>query len=422
MPTFAKITRLETSSIAWILSLCMVFPLQASGPGTTGGNVLQIPVGARAIAMGEAYTAQADDVSSLYWNPAGLALLNQSQASFMYDKSYDDMAYSHAAVATPLENGGLGASLSYLTYGQISGYSESDGPIGDVNAYSGVATLGAAYLGDNWSAGVNAKGVQGRLAEVKATGFASDAGLTLIYPREVMAGTLRLGAVVRNLGTGLKYIEQKDPFPTEWRVGFAGVQMLHRRLSFSADYGKANDNDGSIYAGAEYWILPFLALRGGYAADHSESNGLRAGLGLKVNDLSFDYAYSQYGDLGMSNRFEIVYRFGVMRPLLSPEERKILRKGKQALREGRFSDSVLLFNALMELEPRYAPVRQLIKRGMGGLEQQERLAKNVSPDLPSMLRYSKPSQDPGDVNDLTQLLMLGSEELKAASAMTTQVK
>jgi len=40
--------------------------LWASGPGTTAADVLKIGVGARAIGMGEAYTAQADDVSSLY--------------------------------------------------------------------------------------------------------------------------------------------------------------------------------------------------------------------------------------------------------------------------------------------------------------------------------------------------------------------
>ena len=55
--------------------------------GTSGGQILNMGVGARAIAMGEAYTAQADDVSSLYWNPAGIGLLNQSQASFMYNQS-----------------------------------------------------------------------------------------------------------------------------------------------------------------------------------------------------------------------------------------------------------------------------------------------------------------------------------------------
>src|SRR5450755_104165 len=73
--------------------------------GTSGGDILSIPVGARAIAMGEAYTAQADDVSSLYWNPAGLAILNQSQASFMYNQFLQNQTYQNAQIATPLESG-----------------------------------------------------------------------------------------------------------------------------------------------------------------------------------------------------------------------------------------------------------------------------------------------------------------------------
>ena len=71
----------------WVFCLCPDgISVWASGPGTTAADVLNIPVGARAIGMGEAYTAQADDVSSLYWNPAGLALMQERQASFMYDQ------------------------------------------------------------------------------------------------------------------------------------------------------------------------------------------------------------------------------------------------------------------------------------------------------------------------------------------------
>ena len=106
----------------------------ASGPGTAGGNILNFGVGARAIAMGEAYTAVADDASSLYWNPAGIALLNQSQAAFMYNQSFQDMNYSNAGAAVPLENGGLGASVSYLGYGNIDGLDASGNPTGNVNA------------------------------------------------------------------------------------------------------------------------------------------------------------------------------------------------------------------------------------------------------------------------------------------------
>src|SRR2546423_897852 len=67
--------------------------LWSSGAGTSGASVLNIPVGARAIGMGEAYPALADDASSLYWNPAGIALLNQSEASFMYNQLFEDLTY-----------------------------------------------------------------------------------------------------------------------------------------------------------------------------------------------------------------------------------------------------------------------------------------------------------------------------------------
>src|SRR6266496_2968071 len=98
--------------------LALASPVQASNVGgTSGGEILSIPVGARALGMGEAYTAMADDVSSLYWNPAGIAILNQSEASFMYSQWLKDLTYHNASVAVPLENGGIGASLSYLSYG-----------------------------------------------------------------------------------------------------------------------------------------------------------------------------------------------------------------------------------------------------------------------------------------------------------------
>src|SRR5437764_9535450 len=104
-----------------VLSFAMAFwpSFVIASAGTSGGNVLNIPVGARAIAMGEAFTAQADDVSSLYWNPAGIAILNQSQASFMYNQFLKDQTYNNVSVVTPLENGGIGGSLSYLSFGQI---------------------------------------------------------------------------------------------------------------------------------------------------------------------------------------------------------------------------------------------------------------------------------------------------------------
>ena len=45
-------------------------------------------------------------------------------------------------------------------------------PTGTQTAYSGVATLGAAWLGSQWSAGANIKGIQEKLADETATAAA----------------------------------------------------------------------------------------------------------------------------------------------------------------------------------------------------------------------------------------------------------
>jgi len=385
--------------------------------GTSGGLILDTPVGARAIAMGEAYTAQADDASSLYWNPAGLALLNQSQASFIYNQSFQSMSYQNGSVATPLENGGIGGSLSYLSFGQINGFDTSRNPTGDVNAYSGVATLGGGLLLGPFSLGLNVKPVRAQLADVSATGVAGDAGGIWTLQREIYGGTLRFGATVRNWGTGLKFIDQNDPFPLQWRLGAAAVQMMDKKLNVSVDVGQERDVKAAGYFGVEYWIIPMIALRAGYTGTDQQGNGARAGLGLKIGDFSFDYAYSAYGDLGMSHRYEISWRFGTIRPLLTPEERALLRRAKLAMAEGRYGEATMLFNSLIEMEPRYRPARKLIKTAMRDLENQE---NGETMSRPTLLANR---EDDGaiDAKELTQLLQLSEDTEKEAIARAKSV-
>jgi len=57
----------------------------ANGPGTAAGNFLKIGVGARAAALGDAFTVLVDDSTSLYWNPAGLARIKERQLSATYN-------------------------------------------------------------------------------------------------------------------------------------------------------------------------------------------------------------------------------------------------------------------------------------------------------------------------------------------------
>jgi len=378
--------------------------------GTSGGNILSIPVGARPIAMGEAYTALADDISSLYWNPAGIAILNQSQASFMYNPTLVDSVYQHAAIAAPWEFGGIGGSLSYLSYGNIRGFNASGDPTGDVSAYSMVGTGSGGFFMGPWAFGASIKGVQSKLDTENAMGVAGDLGMIWTHQKPVLGeGTLRLGATIRNLGTGMKFIDQRDPFPRQWRLGAALLRIADKRLQVSADIAKERDTEWAGYAGAEYKVHRHVSLRAGYAATEVEGNGVRAGIGIHIRDFSFDYAYSNYGDLGMSNRYELSMRFGPIRSLMTPEERAMYRRAIVAMENDRYDEATLILDSLSMMHPTYRPLRRDLKVALRGVETQERIQAGF--DTARVLSGAGPHADDAiDEAELTALLDL-SEDL-----------
>ena len=51
----------------------------SAGPGTTAANFLKIGIGARGVAMEGAFTTLANDGTALYWNPAGLAQIDETE-------------------------------------------------------------------------------------------------------------------------------------------------------------------------------------------------------------------------------------------------------------------------------------------------------------------------------------------------------
>src|SRR6185503_13482915 len=92
----------------------------AGGPGSTSSAFLKLPSGARAIGMGESYTAAGNDVQSIGWNPAGIARMQNREFTFMHAEWFQGIRYESLAYAMPL--GGfifVGGGIDFLNSGSI---------------------------------------------------------------------------------------------------------------------------------------------------------------------------------------------------------------------------------------------------------------------------------------------------------------
>src|ERR1041384_8745622 len=85
--------------------------------GGTAAQFLTLPGDARGAALGGAYAALVNDVSSMFFNPAGLALGTSSQAAFSYTKYVADTHHIWAGLSTPLHGGEWALGVSMTSFG-----------------------------------------------------------------------------------------------------------------------------------------------------------------------------------------------------------------------------------------------------------------------------------------------------------------
>jgi hypothetical protein len=282
--------------------------------GEVTAQFLKIGVGAKACAMGEAFTAIADDATAIYYNPAGLTQLTKFEILAMQNFWLLDMSYQYLAAALPSQFGSFGVAVAYSSSGKLHKY-ENYQYIGDYTAYDASATITYAHAINNFSVGVSVKGIQQKIEEVSALGVAADFGLFYhtkptngpevrqigirdYYPwsnpygnkqKSISASkqNFRAGIVLQNLGPDIKFIEKKEPLPMNIK---AGVSYTLGYFTLGADIFKPNDDHWKGSLGTELSIKNILFLRAGYLSE----NKLVYGIGLVLGKESIDYAYTPF--------------------------------------------------------------------------------------------------------------------------------
>ncbi len=312
--------------------------------GTTAAQFLKLGVGARAIALGGAYVAESSDLSSLYWNPAGLARLSGHNVQLNATRYLADVEYNMAAFGTIVPGiGSVGLSLLLLDSGDMAVRTESDpegtGEQFKVQSFAIQATF-ARNLTDRFSIGGSLKYIQERIWHSTASAIAIDVGTLFTTPFD----GLRLGASMSNLGPKMRmdgrdilfsedpspntqgtaeiinaqYRMDAHPLPLLFRVGVAwdAYDTGTHRLLVSTDAAHPNDNAEYINAGFEYSFRDLIAFRVGYRNlfEPDTEQGLTAGASLQLQvdrslRTSLDYAYADFGRLTETHWFTVNLSF-----------------------------------------------------------------------------------------------------------------
>ena len=313
----------------------LIFSNLFAAAGTTSASFLKIGVGARNLALASVGAVNRD-VNSIYYNPSGLCFLDQSELSVMNLQWLQDINYQHAAFADPKY--GLGASVSYLSMGDIDKYDVNDTLVGKFSAHDFAGT--AAYacgLRKDLFLGLAVKYISSQMDDAVAWTMAGDVGATYTGLKNVT-----LGAVVQNMGGGLKFVSEEDMLPLTFKVGGEYLWNYKRDITprFYAEITKSAELDPyvSVAAESEFTIKDNLGyvLRAGYRSRDKEGNtvGFSAGAGMFINSLRVDLAWVPYGELGNTLAMSLNLKFGFMKEKNKEEETPSNEQSVETLQQG----------------------------------------------------------------------------------------
>jgi long-subunit fatty acid transport protein len=291
--------------------------------GISTAQFLKIGVGGRATAMGDAFVAIANDVSALYWNPAGLTQFSENQIMFAHNEWVVDINHDFIGAVYHIDDENtFGISLTALSMDEMKVTTEY-APFG-TGEYFGFSDLGIAVsyskkMTDQFSFGGTIRYVEESLDKLKMRGIMIDLG-TYYWTG---LGSTRFAVAVTNFGNNLapdgevvlvgnrtKSDWQSFSPPTMFRIGFAlePYENEEHRLTTSIQLNHPNDNSENLSLGIEYvWNKMFFA-RGGYKINVDEQNisfGAGVNVPISIANISVDYAFANFTKLGSAHRFSI---------------------------------------------------------------------------------------------------------------------
>ncbi len=272
-----------------IFSIILGFGCLAAQEAGTGLTFLKLGVGARSIAMGEAYTAITTDHPSLFYNPASLRFAKDHELLLMHKEWIAETSSEYLGASVVGENFNYGFSALNTSVGEIE-VRTKPGPVeGTFSAQNFALGLTVSFSVDEHLAiGFTGKFLYEKIFVDEASGYGFDIGGAYRYSDDLM-----FGASILNIGAMNILRDQATELPTTVRVGTAYSYSEFDNISLvgAADVVKTlKDRKTHFNAGVEARFNQLLAIRAGYKTGYSNSS-ITAGFGVLYGIVKFDYAF-----------------------------------------------------------------------------------------------------------------------------------
>lgn len=322
-----------------VVILTLAVNISFSGPrdkfGTSAAPELLIPVGSIGTALSGSNLSSIQGIDAMYWNPAGLAVLNSSrgEALFSHMNYFADMRVEYFSAGVNLGGlGTIGVGLKSLVVGDIEETTEIQ-PEGTGVVYSPtylVANVSyARRMTDRIRFGTNIKLISENVADVSATGFAFDFGL------QYVAGTtgLSFGIALKNLGPSLTFngpgldreiiningvkttqriTLQSFDLPTNLELGVGFDREVYKDFTLGIHAGFLNSSFSSdeYKFGLQFGYKNYFFVRGAFTIYPNKETdeslwGPTFGAGVRYPfgsfSLAFDYAYRVINESAMNS-------------------------------------------------------------------------------------------------------------------------
>lgn len=323
---------------------------------------MTIGVGARALGMGKAYVAVAEDGDALFMNPAGLAQITAPKLSTMYTSLMGDVDYMVVGGAMPYgERGAIGAGIVNSRVGEIPltntvGKTIGTGSWGNSVVFLSYGTylnrFGGLRLGRDVLVGGSLKyftvgGSGTGVEEAAGSGISADLGL-LVPATDAITLGLNLQNALPGKITKTSGVEDKIPVNLKvgTKVALIGPENalnIHssRKLFANVDYDQpvSGNGEGALHLGAEFWPVNNFALRVG-----SDKNNLTAGAGIRLSGVEFNYAYHPYNGISedTTHYFSVSY-------LGEPRKRELRIKINTPVDKSVIYEDVVTVSGLVEV-------------------------------------------------------------------------